>query len=48
VKPRHGYRLNAHQRANAALVGLPVTDYLALTRGQRKRRLTAAHRGGAR
>jgi hypothetical protein len=42
VKPRHGYRLSAKVRANAALCGLPITDYLALPRRERKRRVRAA------
>ncbi len=45
MKPRHCYRLTAKLRANAALCGLPVTDYLALPRAERRRRVRAA-RGG--
>lgn len=45
MKPRHGYRLSAKQRANAALCGLPLTDYLALSRCARKARLRAAKKG---
>jgi hypothetical protein len=37
----------ARQQANAALLSLPLTDYLALTRRERKRRLQAARKEGA-
>jgi hypothetical protein len=42
VRRREQRRLAARQRANAALCGLPLTDYLALSRDQRKARLRAA------
>jgi hypothetical protein len=46
VKPRHGYRLTAKQRANADRCGMPVTEYLDLPRPERKRRLKAAREQG--
>jgi hypothetical protein len=42
VRRREQLRLAARQRANAALCGLPLTDYLALSRCARKARLRAA------
>lgn len=45
MKPRHAYRLTARVRANAELCGMPVTEWLALTRDERKRRLNAAEKG---
>jgi hypothetical protein len=38
----------ARQQVNAALLSLPLTDYLALTRRDRKRRLQAARKEGGR
>ena len=36
------------QRANGALCGLPLTEYLALSRCERKARLRAAKKGAHR
>lgn len=41
-------RLDARVRANAALCRLPYSDWLALPRTERKRRLRAARRGARR
>jgi hypothetical protein len=38
----------ARQQVNAALLSLPLTDYLALPRRERKRRLQAARKEGER
>lgn len=38
----------ARQQVNAALLSLPLTDYLALPRRDRKRRLQAARKEGER
>lgn len=48
VVSRRALRLAAQQRANAALCRLTLTDYFALTRCQRKRRLWAAKKGARR
>lgn len=42
MKARADHHLNARQRANAELCGLPLTEYLALPRRERKRRVRAA------
>jgi hypothetical protein len=36
MKPRHGYRLIAKTRANAQAAGMALTEWLGLTRKQRK------------
>lgn len=41
MKPRHGYRLSAKQRANAERCGVPLPDWLAMT-WQQRRALRAA------
>jgi hypothetical protein len=38
MKPRHGYRLIAKTRANAQAAGMAPTEWLGLTRKQRKAR----------
>lgn len=48
MRRREQLRLAARQRANARLCGLPLADYLVLTRDQRKQRLTAARKGARR
>lgn len=48
MRPRHQLRKAARERANAALCGLPLTDYLALSRCERKARLRAAKKGARR
>jgi hypothetical protein len=48
MRLREQLRLAARQRANAALCGLPLTDYLALSRCARKARLRAAKKGAHR
>jgi hypothetical protein len=48
VRARNPLRLAARQERNALLCGLPLTEYLALSRCQRKARLRAAKRGARR
>ena len=48
MKPRHAYRLTAKVRANAELCGRAAAEWLALTRDERKRRLSAAKKGARR
>lgn len=48
MRARERLRLAARQERNALLCGLPLTDYLALSRYQRKARLRAAKRGARR
>jgi hypothetical protein len=42
TRPRTLGRQAERQQANADLLGMPLTDYLALTRRQRKQLLHAA------
>jgi hypothetical protein len=42
MRPRHQQRKAAREQANAALCGLPLTEYLALDRRERKRRVSRA------
>jgi predicted LPLAT superfamily acyltransferase len=42
VRPRELLRIAARQEANAALCRLPLAEYLALPRRERRRRLQAA------
>lgn len=44
---RHEDRQAEQQQANADLCGLTLTEYLALPRRERKRRLQAAREEGA-
>jgi hypothetical protein len=44
MRPRSAARRRAHQEANAALLHLPLSEYLDLTRGERKRRLAAVRK----
>lgn len=45
---RKEQRQHAKQHNNAALLGLALTEYLALSRRERKRRLQAARKEGER
>lgn len=44
MRPRHQDRQRGRQQANAALLGLPLTEYLALPRAARKARVQAARK----
>jgi hypothetical protein len=44
MRPRHQDRLRVRYEANAALLGLPLTDYLALPRADRKARVRATRK----
>jgi hypothetical protein len=44
MKPRHRYRLVGRQRANAAYCGVAITEWLALSRTQRRDLIEAAER----
>lgn len=42
MKPRHAIRLAAKQRANAVRCKVPLSEWVAMTRRERRRRLAAA------
>lgn len=44
MRPRHQDRQRGRQEANAALLGLPLTDYLNLPSAERKARVQAARK----
>ena len=46
MKRRAWLRMHSRTAENAALCGLPVSEYLALPRRERKRRLAAKRKGG--